>query len=120
MNVEADLEAVVVAVASLDDRRIAFAPWCLQPQVTLAPVRRGEGRGEGSVDESERFTSPGAPLTLTLSPEDGGEGTGDEDGRSTPLFRGDSSGARVRGAPTRVRRRNFKQLPPHPIPLPAD
>ncbi len=35
----------------------------------LAPVRGGEGRGEG-VNASQ------GPLTLTLSPEDGGEGTG--------------------------------------------
>ena len=55
---------------------IPFAPRCLQPPVTLAPVRRGEGGGEGSVDESERSTLAGAPLTLTLSPEDGGEGIG--------------------------------------------
>ena len=49
---------------------------CLHPPVTLAPVRRGEGRGEGSVDDSKRLTLPCDPLTLTLSPEDGGEGIG--------------------------------------------
>jgi hypothetical protein len=51
---------------------IDFASRCLQPPVTLAPVRlvrRGEGRVEGSVDGSERSTLPGDPLTLPLSPE---------------------------------------------------
>ena len=47
----------------------------LHPPVTLAPVRRGEGRGEGSAVEKRRSTLSGDPLTLTLSPEDGGEGT---------------------------------------------
>ena len=32
---------------SLHTRTLAFAHRCLQPPVTLAPVRRGEGRGEG-------------------------------------------------------------------------
>ena len=76
MNV--DINAVVIAVVSLDDRIITFALRCLHPPVTLAPVRRGEGRGVASrsLVESQRLTLAGAPLTLPLSPEDGGEGIG--------------------------------------------
>src|SRR4029077_19915513 len=60
-TVGVDLNAVLVALVSLDDRMIAFASGCLQPPVTLAPVRRGEGRGEGSVDESEAPHFTGRP-----------------------------------------------------------
>jgi len=60
-----------------------------QGQVTLAPVRRGEGWGEGSArleggsfkyreraEHGDAAPRPCDPLTLALSPEDGGEGIG--------------------------------------------
>src|SRR6185437_4740166 len=39
---------------------------------SLSPVLRGEGWGEGSFSRAARF--PESPLTLTLTPEYGGEG----------------------------------------------
>ena len=45
----------------------------------LAPVRRGEGRVRGLRDTARRALTSGnmwGPLTLALSPEDRGEGTG--------------------------------------------
>src|SRR6185437_9603735 len=41
---------------------------------SLSPVLRGEGWGEGPFSRAAQFAK--SPLTLTLSPEYGGEGTG--------------------------------------------
>src|SRR6185295_10096242 len=55
-----------------------------------SPRSAGEGRGEGPPVESERLIYPVRPTgdTLTLSHEDGGEGTREGGGRSSELFVG--------------------------------
>ena len=69
---------------------------CLQPQVTLSPVRRGEGRGEGSAGESERLTLAGAPHHPTHTPpRQGGGGIGGGGGRSAALLVGIRQSARL-------------------------
>jgi len=96
-RIEAEPIALVETAAPQETAGPLSPPRYLQPPVTLAPVRRGEGRGEGSADEKKHSTPAGDPLTLTLSPEDGGEGTGKGDGRFS-AFRGDTSGGSVSGS----------------------